>query len=666
MTRGRLVRVWGAAALAGVVALSAGLRFVAATGVPVPWIAPDEMLYALLGRGLWSSGHLSVLGGNTPYYSAVYPALAGLPLSLGDVHAGYTALKALQAVTMSLAAVPVYLWGRTLMRRGWALAAATLTLAIPGLAYSGLVMTEVAFYPVFVLAAWAAAAAIARPARRRQALLAGAVALAVATRLQALVLVPALLTAIALEAVLARELRRSRALWPVAAVALAALVALAAGGASALGGYAAAGHASYGAADALRYVLYHAAAALLVCGVVPACAVALLTIGALRRPEPSAAVRAYLAVAVSFTLWLVLEVGVFASRHAFRIEERDLLGLAPLLFLGFALWLDRGAPRTYAAAAAVGLAAAAIALAVPYGTFVDDAAVPDSFTFAAALGLLRSHPSLDPALLFGVPAAVAAALPALLPRRALPATAALLLAALVAASVAASSQVRAESRDRQAALVGAEPRWVDRAVTGSVAYVYGGSRYWNAVWESLFWNRRIRAVYDLPRDRVGGDLPQTVLPLRGDGVLRAGGRPIPYRYVVAATNLTFAGSRLAEQPLAGFDQAGLALWRLSGTPRLLDEISGLQPNGDLLARAELVGYGCTSGSFVLTLLGKTDARVDFFAGGALVRRVTTTPGNSLQVVVQARPRRSAGGSACRLLMTTTSLVGVTRLELARG
>ena len=64
---------------------------------------------------------------------------------------------------MSLAAVPAYLWARSLVSRSWALAAAALAVAVPGLTYSGLVMTEVLFYPLLVLAAWAAAEAIARP-----------------------------------------------------------------------------------------------------------------------------------------------------------------------------------------------------------------------------------------------------------------------------------------------------------------------------------------------------------------------------------------------------------------------------------------------------------------------------------------------------------------------
>ena len=31
--------------------------------MPVPWIAPDEMVYGLLGRGLYEHGSLDILGG---------------------------------------------------------------------------------------------------------------------------------------------------------------------------------------------------------------------------------------------------------------------------------------------------------------------------------------------------------------------------------------------------------------------------------------------------------------------------------------------------------------------------------------------------------------------------------------------------------------------------
>src|SRR5438552_3899354 len=57
------------------------------------------------------------------------------------------------------------------MPRGYALLAAALTLAAPGLAYSGLVMTELLFYPLLTLAAWAMAHALVGPTPRNQALL---------------------------------------------------------------------------------------------------------------------------------------------------------------------------------------------------------------------------------------------------------------------------------------------------------------------------------------------------------------------------------------------------------------------------------------------------------------------------------------------------------------
>src|SRR3954454_24295581 len=170
--------------LVSLIAASAGLRFWAASRIPSPWITPDEQTYAELGRSLWRSGRFEILGQSTQPLSLVHPALVGAPLAGLAGVTGYTVAKAVQAVAMSLAAVPVYLWGRSLMSARWALVAAALTLAAPGLLYSGFLMTEVSFYPVLVLAAWAMAAALAEPTLDRQALLLGTMILAFATRLQ--------------------------------------------------------------------------------------------------------------------------------------------------------------------------------------------------------------------------------------------------------------------------------------------------------------------------------------------------------------------------------------------------------------------------------------------------------------------------------------------------
>src|SRR5205085_5584277 len=124
--------------------VSTPVRFWGGTLVPSPVINPQRIIYGAPGRGLFPDGAVRIFGRPTEFISLVYPALVGGPLSLGNLERGYHLLKLVQALVMSLAAVPAYLWARSLGARGWAFLAALLTVAIPGLAYSGLIMTEVA------------------------------------------------------------------------------------------------------------------------------------------------------------------------------------------------------------------------------------------------------------------------------------------------------------------------------------------------------------------------------------------------------------------------------------------------------------------------------------------------------------------------------------------
>ena len=104
-----------AAVLLGLlVTVSTLLRFWGGTLVPIPWITPDEIIYGELGRSLYHDGTFRILGRPTEFISLVYPALVGGPLSLGNLERGYHLLKLIQALVMSLAAVPAYLWARSL------------------------------------------------------------------------------------------------------------------------------------------------------------------------------------------------------------------------------------------------------------------------------------------------------------------------------------------------------------------------------------------------------------------------------------------------------------------------------------------------------------------------------------------------------------------------
>ena len=132
----------------------------------MPWIAPDEMVYGLLGRGAVAAR----LARHPRRADAVLLAAdAGARrLPAGRVRARHGLRRAAGApgardVAGGGARVPLGAVAR--VTRGAALVAAALAVAVPGLAYSGLVMTEVLFYPLLVLAAWAGAEAIARPTR---------------------------------------------------------------------------------------------------------------------------------------------------------------------------------------------------------------------------------------------------------------------------------------------------------------------------------------------------------------------------------------------------------------------------------------------------------------------------------------------------------------------
>jgi hypothetical protein len=642
------------------VAVSTLLRFWAATRIPTPWIAPDELIYAELSRSLWEHGTLHLLGRPTSFFSFVYPAIAGGPLSAPNVHAGYTLLKAIQALLVSLTAVPVYLWGRKFASPRPALVAAALALAIPDLAYSGLILTDVALYPVLVLGAWAMAATLVRPTLARQGLLLAAIVLASATRLQAVVLAPAFVTAVGVKALLDRELRWAARLWPTAAGFAALGVGWAGyqlrngGPATKLfGAYQAAGEVHYTLGEVVRFCLYHAADVVLFTGVAPVCAlVVLLAV----RPAGAEA-RAYLAVAASVTAWLVAEVGVFASRHVGHLAERNLFALAPILFLAVALWLDRGAPRP---PAATGVALTGVLLLVGYlptSRLVNAATIPDALTLVPFHRLHVHAPGLNVRLVVLVAAAVAAAAFAFVPRRLAWLVPAALVAVFAGASVNVSRVVAAEATLVQPGTVGAHPRWIDEHVPGPVAYLYTGDVYWNSVWENLFWNRRLDRVYDLLLAAVPGGIPQDSLGPYGDGRLvdKFGHGP-DVRYVVASDSLLFAGRRIAD---AG---NGISLWQVDRPWRLRQWTQNVRFDGTVERHAKLVVYACRGGTFRLSLRVRRPTGIRLFRNERPVRFFAFTLGDTTTIRLAAKAPKPLGKNLCTLDLFTRKPVQVERFD----
>ncbi len=555
--------------LGALLVASLALRSWAALTVVSPWMSPDEESYAALGRSLWHGDGLTVLGRHAGYLSLFYPLVVGLPLSLFDTHLGYDLAKVLQAALMTATAIPVYLWSRSLMPRTYALLAAGLTLALPGLALSGFLMTETLFYPVFLLTAWAMTATLVSPTLRNQALLSGALVLAIGTRLQAVVLVPAFLLAVALLFAFDRRRGVVRALAPflagVAVLTAAWLVVTLASGRSPLGAYGVVGNVSYSLGAALRFSVYHLADVVLLVALVPAVAVAILAVEAARGREESDRVRSFLAVALALTVALVAEVGLFTSRLLGRLGERYLLGLAPLLFIGFALWLSRGAPRPRATTVASLIAALALLAILPV-RFFSEAAEPDAFSAIPLYHLSAAYRGTDVRFFLFAVAVDLALLFLLVPRRYAWTLAAATAVLLVATSFYVSRIVADQARGFESVMVGPATAWIDRYADGPVAFVYANEDSWSGgspVWVNQFWNRSIDRVYVLNGAVVDGPMPVSGATLQADHTLsldRSTGTPPP-SFVVTGPGVVPLGTRIATSANGAW-----TLWRLRSNP----------------------------------------------------------------------------------------------------
>jgi len=640
-------------ALPALVGLSTLLQWLGGRRIAGLWIMPDETIYGDRGLRFWQHGALPILHGEGAGYSVLYPIVAGLPLSFGSLERGYASLKLLQALVASLAAVPVFAYGRRVMPNGYALLAAALTVSSPLLLYSGLVMTEVLYYPLAALAVFAISRAVATASLLHQLLALAFIALAVLTRVQAVVLVAVFAAAILVEAAMARDRSRLRAFWPVWAILalIAASVALAPG---VFGAYAGTFSGGYPLGGSLRLAYEHLAYIVLMVAVAPVAAAAILGVEALRGREPDRGARALIAVCTCTTILVALQVGLFAARYAPHLLGRDLAAVPPPLFAVFALWLARGAPRPFIVASAAVLGVAAVAVAAPWNDLIEVTALPDTLGIAPFLG----RDGWDPATEIAVAVAIALLLVRFAPRRLTLLLPVLTVAVLTASSVSASNLVTRKVRYDQAALVGMPRDWIDRATRGPVAYVYrcdvGAA---NVVWQQRFWNRRIAYALGLTPWAVPGPLPNGQAIPAPDG-----GIAIAERYAVSGDDVAFAGTEIARQD-RGADYQPLVLWKLEGPPRLSTVVSDVKPNGDILTTARVTAYGCRGGQLELTLIPKATNDVSVDLDGGTVLRAHLAGLDYWNGTV--RVPRSRASDECAFTIHGGLLLGSTRIAFVR-
>jgi hypothetical protein len=577
------VRIW----LAGIVVVSVAVRIALAHRIVAPWIMVDEIVYSELARSFAAHGQFLVRGVPSRGYGIVYPALIAPAWRLfGSIPNVYVAAKTINSVLMSLAAIPAYFLARRLLPAALALAVALLTVLVPEMLYTGMMMTENAFYPIFLAFALLLVITLERPTPRRQVGLLLLFALAFETRAQAVALLPALATAPVLLALLARRglvrgLRPFAILYGIlAAATIAALAATLARGRSLftlLGAYHAATSSTYTAGGVARYLLYHLAGLDLYLGVVPFAALLALWFS----PRAGSRARSAFAVAsFSIALWLIPEVAVFASQASvLRIEERNMFYLAPFAFVALLALAREGlVPRRGFAVLAAACIAGVLPFFIPFTSFITTSAVSDTFALLPWWWVQDHWITLSQVRFAALAVALAAAAVFLL----LPRRYALVLPLLVGVYLVATTAVVDNGRHGiHTASVGslwagthlAHPDWIDRAVgpDASVVVLWTGRTTPYPVWEDEFFNRSVGTVYDLDGAPLPDPLPTSPATRSQSGVLLSGGRQLTARYVLTDGSVALAGAVVASDPV------GVALYRVDGPVVVLTHVSGLYP-----------------------------------------------------------------------------------------
>ena len=552
-----------------------------------------------MAKSFAASGHFLFRTQPSPIFS-LYPALIAPAWRAGSMHTTYELAKSINVLAMTAAAVPFYVWARRLAPGWYAVFGTALFLALPSFGYTGVLMTESAALPLFMLSFLAIALVLERPTLLRQVLVLVAIGLACTVRFQALVLLLVLLVGIVLKLALDAtggaigrsrralwlELRR---FWLVAGLlvvgALGYLLLKAAEGqslASGLKAYGGTVQVHYSIRDVLRWSVYHAGELTLAVGVIPGCALIVL-LGLFRSHwRATAAERAYLAVALAAVPLILVQVGAYASRYSLRIEERNMFYLEPLLLLALVIWLARGMPRPPGLVGAGVAVAVGLLITLPLESFFNVSAETDTFGLVPflRLGERLNGGATEVRTLIGLGAICAAVLFAVVPRRiglwGIPLA---LGAFLVLSSASVFGKVTYIAQNtRHAGGLGGDPSWIDHAVGRNqrVEFLYTSDidRDQHILWQSEFWNRSVRRVFGVTSQ--DPSIPDVTAPLdAATGQIRpglpAGSLDLKPRYVVAAAGVSVAGKRIAQE---GF----LALYRVTPPLGLAGLVSGVQPD----------------------------------------------------------------------------------------
>jgi len=625
----RIAAVPARYALAAIVGLSFVVRLAAVLAHATPLYFPDEYIYGTLARSLAETGKLAIRGQPAHFPALLEPLLASPFWLFHDPMLAYRLTLGLNALAMSLAAIPVYLLARRLgLGAGLALAAGALAVASPDLLFASFLLADPIAYPLVLTALYLAVRALEKPTWKLQVAFVAVAGLAAFARIQYAVLPFAFIAAALLV-----ERGRVRRYWPTFALLLVPVVGVVALGPSrVLGYYTQVPHANVPVLAALKWaaidtmMLAYSAGWILIPGALVGLALALV------RPRTRIEL-AFGAMALFLAGGIFVEAAVYAARGATRYQERYLFALLPLVALAFGLYVKRGWPHRLAVAV-VSLAMLLLSVRVPLSGFTAADNKQDS-PFLFAVFRLEALLSVGTGtLIVAIAAGILSVLAVALVGRKHAAAIVLSLAGLACVLASLGSFVfdRANAANVRASDLPRDLTWIDRSGLKDVSLVQTMGAPRGRATDQLFWNRSVTRVTLLPGAEATDAFGATPITVTGDGRMVAGRDPItgPILFESFAARAEFTGAQFVGRGVS------LELYKPVGTPRLSLLVAGLYTDGWLAHAGRLTVWpdksGRTDGTLTLRFWLPKDTQ--------LTPMILTAPGVKRTVMVPSGGSRT--------------------------
>lgn len=591
-----------------------------------PWLFTDELQWAEQSRGVAHHGVQQLRGHDVPFDS-LYPYLIAPAWWASTTSGGYAAAKYINAIVMAASIFPGYAMARLFVPRWPAFASGIATAAIPSLAYVTLLIPEPLAYLWATLTLWLIARAFMRPSWGAAALAAGALLAAPYVRGELSVLfVAALITAAGFAATSAHG-RRLISSWT--ARERVGVLLLLIGGLIVFGAEANHRSVSWRLGThfhdrAFTYGLWAAGAFTIGVGVLPVVvALAWLFGNRFRTPDERVLGALLLGSVIAFGLYTAVKASYISTYFAIRVEERNLIYVAPVVFAVVARWAIAARTRIVP----LGLATAAVWYLLdttPYHNNDDFYSDAPGLTVLQWLNREISFTTNDARrLLFGILVGSVVTLVCtdrLVRRRRLPVLAVpagALLAVLVIGWNLWGEAAAADASNRFASgfrgVLPTPPDWIDRATNRQRTMFIGQSlQASNGFWSLEFWNQSMQDVWSADATAPGPGA--TVTPDFADtsGVVLP---QLPLDWIVATPGIEPKGTLVA--PVGG-----LRLFHVRHPIRLEETTTGLSPDASWMSTAAaFVRFGArsTKPGVATVTLSRTAACGDFTSSPITIR-----------------------------------------------